>query len=243
MNKRIFISAALIGLLAITAIPALAPAKADTATSTAADLMASLRAQMNSLLAQIATLQAQLQAINETKKQIQTTQQEIKGTLCLTAQLREGMTGDEIKTLQEILATDSDIYPQGIISGYFGKLTKQALIRFQLKHGVEGVGETGPQTRKILNAFCQSGGYEHGKPILKNLLKKFDSDEKPTATSTMATSTKKVIICHFPSGDEKKGQTLTIGAAALNAHINQGDTLGACAKHEENNHATTTENE
>lgn len=38
----------------------------------------------------------------------------------------------------------------------------------------------------------------------------------------------KVTICHYPSGDTEKGQTITVGKGALDAHLEHGDTYGAC---------------
>ncbi|MFH1956809.1 MAG: carboxypeptidase regulatory-like domain-containing protein, partial [Patescibacteria group bacterium] len=45
--------------------------------------------------------------------------------------LRYGMTSDDVKRLQELLASDSEIYPEGIISGWFGQLTRKAVMAFQ----------------------------------------------------------------------------------------------------------------
>jgi len=43
--------------------------------------------------------------------------------------------GEEVKCLQEFLKNQGiEIYPEGIISGWFGPLTKQAVIRFQEKY-------------------------------------------------------------------------------------------------------------
>jgi hypothetical protein len=38
----------------------------------------------------------------------------------------------------------------------------------------------------------------------------------------------KVFICHYPSGDTTKGNTLEIGADAVEAHLAHGDQLGEC---------------
>ncbi|MDD5750848.1 MAG: peptidoglycan-binding domain-containing protein [Candidatus Pacebacteria bacterium] len=49
-----------------------------------------------------------------------------------------GSSGDSVKCLQEFLSEQgSDIYPEGIISGFFGTLTRQAVIRFQQKYASE----------------------------------------------------------------------------------------------------------
>jgi len=45
----------------------------------------------------------------------------------------------------------------------------------------------------------------------------------------------KVTICHIPSGNPSNVQTITVGAAAVNAHLNHGDTLGACINESEGN--------
>jgi ferric-dicitrate binding protein FerR (iron transport regulator) len=38
----------------------------------------------------------------------------------------------------------------------------------------------------------------------------------------------KVLICHYPSGDVTKGNTLEIDASAVDAHLAHGDQLGSC---------------
>ena len=54
------------------------------------------------------------------------------------------------------MAKDSDVYPDGIISGYFGSLTKKAVQRFQEKYDIAksgdlGYGDVGPATRAKIN--------------------------------------------------------------------------------------------
>jgi len=79
-----------------------------------------------------------------------------KGVLLRT--LRRGMSGDDVKLLQSALATDGVFTDQA--SGFFGKLTESAVIRFQEKYTAEllkpaglgkGTGIVGPGTRKKIN--------------------------------------------------------------------------------------------
>lgn len=75
--------------------------------------------------------------------------------------LAEGARDDEVWRLQQFLAADSSIYPEGIINGKFGPLTKKAVQRFQEKHGIakksdSGYGEVGPKTRAKINEFIQA---------------------------------------------------------------------------------------
>ncbi len=75
--------------------------------------------------------------------------------------LRYGMSGEDVKCLQEILFKEG-VYPEGKITGYFGPLTKKAVIKFQEKYkeeilspwGLEkGTGFVGETTRAKLNAI------------------------------------------------------------------------------------------
>ena len=68
-----------------------------------------------------------------------------------TTTLKRGSGGEEVKNLQIFLSQFSDIYPQRIVSGYFGPLTDAAVKKFQKKYSLEQVGIVGPKTRSILN--------------------------------------------------------------------------------------------
>ena len=78
----------------------------------------------------------------------------------LARNIKQGDSGEDVKILQTWLAKDKVIYPEGIISGYFGVLTKAAAIRFQEKYKAEiltqfgltaGTGFVGSATRAKLN--------------------------------------------------------------------------------------------
>ncbi|MEK7630416.1 MAG: peptidoglycan-binding protein, partial [Patescibacteria group bacterium] len=64
----------------------------------------------------------------------------------LTRELAMGDEGDDVKTLQSFLAADPSLYPEGLITGYFGGLTKAAVQKFQTRHGISPVGRVGPMT-------------------------------------------------------------------------------------------------
>lgn len=74
-----------------------------------------------------------------------------------------GSSGKEVEELQKCLAKDPEVYPQGEITGYFGKLTREAVIKFQEKYALEilvpqglkeGTGEVKEATREKLNELC-----------------------------------------------------------------------------------------
>ncbi len=74
------------------------------------------------------------------------------------ATLKRGMRNNDTKRLQELLASDPSIYPEGLITGYFGPLTEKAIQRFQSKNNIvssgspksTGYGLVGPKTRAKL---------------------------------------------------------------------------------------------
>ncbi|MEK7148325.1 MAG: peptidoglycan-binding domain-containing protein [Patescibacteria group bacterium] len=70
------------------------------------------------------------------------------------------MSSDDVRRLQALLASDKEVYPEGLATGYYGALTKKAVGKFQIKHGVvssseaPGYGMVGPLTRaKLLVVF------------------------------------------------------------------------------------------
>lgn len=75
----------------------------------------------------------------------------------LNRQLQLGMSGADVGELQTFLAQDRTIYPQGLITGYFGSLTKSAVSNFQARNGISTVGRVGPQTLAFINNMMNSG--------------------------------------------------------------------------------------
>ncbi len=80
-----------------------------------------------------------------------------------TRTLQVGSNNAEVRKLQECLSENSDIYPSGTISGYFGQKTKDAVILFQEKYKEDilfpnnltsGNGVVKASTIKKLNEVC-----------------------------------------------------------------------------------------
>lgn len=73
--------------------------------------------------------------------------------------LFRGSKGTDVSKLQEFLKKDSALYPEGLVTGFFGPATERAVQKFQIKYGVvtsgnaktTGFGAVGPKTRKALN--------------------------------------------------------------------------------------------
>lgn len=70
-------------------------------------------------------------------------------------ELKLNSRGEEVKILQSALATDKEIYPEGVISGFFGTATEKAVKRFQNNYGLE---ETGAVDSATLSKFNEVFG-------------------------------------------------------------------------------------
>lgn len=86
-----------------------------------------------------------------------------KSAFQLKSDLKLNSQGTEVEELQKCLAKFSDIYPNGEVTGKFGKKTEEAVIKFQEKYKDEilkpagldkGTGQVGKTTRTKLNQLC-----------------------------------------------------------------------------------------
>ena len=123
---------------------------AETAISSA-----ELQQLVTKLQEQITALQTQ---IVELKSQLVVTQAELK----FTKALRRGASGDDVRELQEFLKQYPEIYPEGLVTGFFGALTESAVKRFQEKFNIETEGIVGPKTRTKLNELTTEGAGASG---------------------------------------------------------------------------------
>ncbi len=158
--KRLVVVLVSLGIL----VPAFAYAETSSTTPTA-------------LVGQIQALQTQINTLQQQQKQ---------SIASLVSTLQQGTQSDQVAVLQALLAADPSIYPEGTISGFFGRLTAQAVKRFQKKHGLEQVGNVGPRTLKKLQDFLK------GHPLA------FDT------ASTTATSTSWGRDGHERKGEDKR---------------------------------------
>lgn len=105
---------------------------------------------VNSLMERIQGLLAQ---VEDLKEQLYELRGEVRAEI--KAGLEEGMTDEDIEDIQEILATDPTIYPQGLVTGYFGPLTRNALTRFQQKFELKATGDLNEETRLYLEELLK----------------------------------------------------------------------------------------
>src|SRR3989344_1586466 len=122
----------------------------------------------------------------------------VKEEIKITKELYKGVSGNEVKEVQKFLKQFSEIYPEGLVTGYYGPLTEKAVKKFQEKEGLSATGKIDDITRKNINEYLVEGAEN------------------------------KVIVCHHPSENLSNKQTIEISKFALETHLAHGDTLGAC---------------
>jgi len=157
--------------------------RAVSSTSSVQELFTSLQEQIARLRTQIAELSTLLESLRQAQGEVKETAKEVTGTLKLLKQLRVGMSGDDVRTLQELLATDHDVYPEGLITGYFGRLTERAVKALQKKLCLDQVGNVGPKTMWRINELLEEGAGKSGK-IPPGLLTAPGIQKKLCATTT-----------------------------------------------------------
>jgi hypothetical protein len=150
-----------------TAFAGLGIALLFTPLLASADMLSDLQAQVQALLAQIKILQAQAdQGPGSTYSSGGTSAAYCDlPTRSLTLDDSDADTKGDVSRLQKFLAQDSSIYPEGIITGYFGPATLRAVQRWQASHGLAssgnpdttGYGYVGPKTRSAMASGCGSG--------------------------------------------------------------------------------------
>ena len=103
-----------------------------------------LEQRIEELKRQVAALQLQLALM-------QTNQSNLNCST-FSSDLYFGITSPQVKCLQQFLANlGSDIYPEKLITGYYGPLTMAAVQRYQALNGIITTGYFGPLTRAAVS--------------------------------------------------------------------------------------------
>lgn len=158
-----------VAVISMIAFPLAASAQSAT--------IESLEAQTQALLARVAELQAKLGSSSDTSNvsatgagvgSYGTSGGAVDSSTCpnIGRVLKRGSSGDDVRRLQQFLAQDATIYPEGLVTGYYGELTEAAVRRWQAKYQVvssgtpetTGYGVTGPRTAAAIALLCSTRG-------------------------------------------------------------------------------------
>ncbi|MBI4118897.1 MAG: peptidoglycan-binding protein [Parcubacteria group bacterium] len=143
-----------------------------------------LQAQIEQLKAQITVLQQQLGGVTPSKSETAPSSRPTPTSISteksecpvfsqtLYRGVSDANTKGEVTKLQKMLAEDSTVYPEGLVTGHYGLLTEKAVQRWQAKQGIvssgsaaTGYGVVGPQTRSKMSIACPTPAPIPPKPI------------------------------------------------------------------------------
>ncbi len=103
-----------------------------------------LQAKIFLLQQEIVKLQAQLLALSASQNSFTCSP--------FYSDLYFGMNSNQVSCLQQYLKSlGSEIYPEGLVTGYFGSLTQAAVKRYQASQSIITTGYFGPLTRTAVN--------------------------------------------------------------------------------------------
>jgi peptidoglycan hydrolase-like protein with peptidoglycan-binding domain len=113
----------------------------------------------------------------------------------VTQTMGPGSSGTQVSNLQEFLAKDVSVYPEGLVTGYYGNLTMLAVQKFQCKYSVvcsgdvatTGYGRVGPST--LAKIQSQQGGTATGGGTMTG-----DVDAPIITSINVATSSTSAIL-------------------------------------------------
>ena len=150
-----------LGMAGTVNVVAVATPPVQTSSGTTTDV---LRAQIEDLLRRVEVLQQRIAAVGGGSP-VSTSVAPSSGFTCprVGVTLRRGSTGEDVTRLQQFLALDPSIYPEGLVTGYFGTLTEAAVARWQTRHNIvssgspetTGYGQYGPRTASLMAVKCQ----------------------------------------------------------------------------------------
>lgn len=163
MNPRV-LSAVAGTAFAISLIAGAAPlAQAATLTTIQIDSITNLLQAFGADATTIANVQAALEgtpistvtssSTPSATVPTDTTNQPVNANACaalsqnLTVGSTDGSSEGEVSRLQAFLSKDKSIYPEGLVTGYYGDATRAAVEKWQENHGISTVGIVGPKTR------------------------------------------------------------------------------------------------
>jgi len=149
MNKKYFF----IAVVAVAIFGLVSLASAETSSVSNAN---SLR--INELQAMIEKLQAQIKFLQTGVSVDGSGSDSLDDRIEFTKKFGLGEQGDDVRKLQQVLATDKTIYPEGLMTGYFGERTKEAIKRLQEKFKIEKTGTLDQATIDLINKILASQG-------------------------------------------------------------------------------------
>jgi peptidoglycan hydrolase-like protein with peptidoglycan-binding domain len=129
------------------------------------DAAGNLSAEAQARMSELASISAQpdsvrTAAVSDGQSIVPSASLSVRVPGILQRTLYFGVTGDDVAHLQSFLARSPLLYPEGMVTGYYGEYTARAVKRYQCAQNivcsgeeVDGYGVLGPITRKHVSGF------------------------------------------------------------------------------------------
>lgn len=146
----------------------------------------------------------------------------------LNRSLDLGMSGSDVSSLQAYLKNDVTVYPSGLVTGYYGQLTKAAIERFQTARGIvssgtpasTGYGRVGPTTRAVLNQAIDGGVVMNTGDSAPSINSVSISTTNNSASISWNTNENSSAVVYYSTSPiaMNEGPSVTIGGSSILAH-------------------------
>ncbi len=145
----------------------------------------------------------------------------------INSQLDLGERNADVTSLQGFFSDNSAIYPEGLVTGYFGGLTQAAVKRFQAQYGFDQVGRVGPLTRDKINDLISHGGWvvsDISGPWMYSVGKTVTSNSATFTWSTNENATGKIFYYTSPI-TMNEGDINSVGFGSTNGFTATNDNI------------------
>lgn len=145
----------------------------------------------------------------------------------INSQLDLGERNSDVTSLQGFFADNSAIYPEGLVTGYFGGLTRAAILRFQAAYSLDQVGRVGPMTRDKINMLIASGGWiisDISGPWISYVNKTISSNSATFTWNTDEMATAKIFYYTSPVA-LSEGDINSTGFGSMNGYTATNDSI------------------
>lgn len=149
----------------------------------------------------------------------------------LSATVDFGASGSNVTNLQDYLKDNPTFYPEGLVTGYFGSLTRAAVQRFQAFYGIvssgtpasTGYGRVGPTTLAKINSLMLGGStsVDTSGPTFFNVAQTQTNGSATVSFNTNENTMARVVYSTTPlsfnEGDINSNGFGAIGGTAVNS--------------------------
>lgn len=153
----------------------------------------------------------------------------------INSDLDLGEKNSDVTSLQTFFKDNTAIYPEGLVTGYFGGLSRAAVQRFQVENSIvssgsaatTGFGRVGPSTRTIINNLINQGGWtlsDMSGPFISSVNNAIGRNSTTFTWNTNENATGKIFYNTSPI-TMNEGDMRSVGFGATNGFVAVNDNL------------------